>query len=110
LKSYRLLPRAETSLGEIFDWTIEAFGKDQAAAYVEDLIARCEALAQGTAVHSSCRDVFAPDLRGDLRFTRLGKHYILFQDTPREVIVVDIIHQRRDVTGVIAAIDTRGDG
>ncbi len=55
-------------------------------------------------MHKSCRDVFVPELRDDLRFTRCGQHYILFLDRQREVAVVDIIHQRRDLPGLIAGI------
>lgn len=59
----------------IGEWTVGQFGERQAEAYLEVLISQCNKIAGGLAHVQSCRDVFAPDLRDDLRFSRAGQHW-----------------------------------
>lgn len=99
MKSLNFSSRAIDSLDAISEWTLLTFGVSQAKVYHQNLLQRCYGLAEGIAPYQSCRDVFAPDLRDDLRFSRAGQHYVLFVETTQEVLVVDFIHQRRDVLG-----------
>ena len=46
-KPVRLTRAAETSLGEIADWTLETFGAAQALSYEAELLSRCDAIAGG---------------------------------------------------------------
>ena len=75
---WSLTKQAEASLLEIALWTVETFGPRQAAAYEEDLIAKCREIASGTAMTQGCRQLIDPDLAEDLRFTRSGQHFIVF--------------------------------
>jgi toxin ParE1/3/4 len=103
-KAWRLTRRAESSLVEIARWTQETFGPRQAEAYEADLIARCAGIASGEAPSQDCRRLIDPDLPQDLRFTRAGQHFIVFVETPDQVIVIDVLHSRSDLSRRLAAL------
>jgi toxin ParE1/3/4 len=98
-KTWYLLPRATAALEDIGAWTKDRFGERQADQYLEALIDRCSALADGTAQNRSCRDLVDGDVPEDYRFTRAGQHYVVFVETDAEVAVVDFVHQRMDLAG-----------
>ena len=102
--TWRLTRQAEASLTEIARWTHETFGPRQAAAYEEDLIARCVDIAGGTAISQGCRQLIDSALPEDLRFTRCGQHFIIFVETPEIVIVLDFLHSRTDLPGRLAEL------
>lgn len=96
-KPWRLTRGAEASLAEIARWTVETFGPRQAAAYEDDLIAVCIAIASGTALTQDCRRIVDPDLPEDLRFARAGQHFVIFIDGAEQVVIVDFLHVRSDL-------------
>lgn len=103
-RPWRLTRQAEASLVEIARWTLDTFGPRQAAAYEDDLIARCADIAAGTAQTQECRRLIAPDLPEDLRFTRSGQHVIVFIEDPVQIVIVDFLHIRSDLPGKLAAL------
>lgn len=105
-RPWRLTLQAEASLVEIARWTLETFGPRQAAAYEDDLIARCAEIAAGTAVSQDCRRLVAPDLPEDLRFTRSGQHFIVFVEDAAQVIIVDFLHSRADLPDKLANLSS----
>lgn len=107
-RPWRLTRQAEASLVEIALWTLETFGSRQASAYEEDLIAKCRDIAAGHVVTQSCRQLIDPDLAEDLRFARSGQHFIVFIEDTDQVIIVDILHSRSDLPGMLAALTSRG--
>ena len=98
-KAWRLSDRAYRSLAEISIWTYETFGARQADKYGDQLLRQVSAIAEGRSFSYHCRDVFAADLRSDLRFSRSGRHFIVFTETLDEVLIVDFIHQSADMGG-----------
>lgn len=96
-KSWRLTQQAELSLTEIARWTNETFGPRQAAAYEEDLIARCAAIASGAVISQDCRRLIDPALPEDLRVARAGQHFVIFVEDPQQVIIIDFLHSRSDL-------------
>ena len=50
----------------------------QADAYAEDLIEKCQALADGAAPSKDCRRLVDPSLPENLRYARSGQHYVVF--------------------------------
>ena len=108
-RPWRLTRQAETLLVEIALWTVETFGPRQAAAYEEDLIARCSEIADETAITQGCRQLIDPDLPEDLRFARAGQHFIVFIEDAAQVIIVDFLHARSDLPGKIAALSSAKD-
>ena len=109
-KPWRLTRAAQASLIDIARWTYETFGPRQAAAYEDDLIASCRGIAAGTAQTRDCRRLIDPDLPEDLRFTRCSQHFVVFVEEPEQVIIVDFLHGRSDLSGKLAALpDPRSD-
>lgn len=103
-RPWRLTRRAEAALAEIADWTLETFGPRQADAYEDDLIACCRDIAPGTAHTQDCRRLIDPDLPEDLRCARAGQHFIVFVDTPAQVIIIDFLHNRIDLPRRLKAL------
>ena len=103
LKPWRLTRQAEQSLIGIARWTFETFGPRQAAAYENDLIARCRGIAAGTVQSQDCRRLITPDLSEDLRFARAGQ-LIVFVENPEQVIIVDFLHSRSDLPRRLASL------
>ena len=107
-RPWRLTRQAEASLVNIALWTIETFGPRQAAAYEEDLIGRCIEIADGSAISQECRRLVDPELREDLRFTRAGRHFIVFVEDADQVTIVDFLHARSDLPRRLAALTDLG--
>ena len=107
-RPWRLTRQAEASLVNIALWTIETFGPRQAAAYEEDLIGRCIEIADGSAILQECRRLVDPELREDLRFTRAGRHFIVFVEDADQVTIVDFLHARSDLPRRLAALTDLG--
>ena len=103
-KPWRLTRAAEASLIEIAHWTLETFGPRQAAAYEEDLIARCEEIAAGVAMSQDCRRIIDPGLPEDLRFARCGQHFVIFVEEAEQVIIIDFLHARSDLPRRLEAL------
>ena len=107
-KPWRLTRRAEESLTDIARWTLETFGPRQAGTYEEELVSRCIAIADGTAISRGCRQLIDPALPEDLRFTRSGQHFIVFTEDANGVIIVYFLHSRSDLPRRLAALDEFG--
>lgn len=103
-KPWRLTRQAEASLTSIAQWTIKSFGPRQAEAYEDDLIERCRAIADGTAQSQSCRRIMDPDLPDDLRFTRIGQHFVVFVESAEAVVIIDFLHSRSDLPARLARL------
>ncbi len=101
-RSFRLTRRAEVSLVEIARWTVATFGPRQAELYETELLSRCEAIVNGQAHSRSCSILV--DDAADLRYLRAGEHFLVFLDSPEEVVIVDILHSRSDLPRHIAAL------
>lgn len=107
-KAWVLTRQAERSLAEIAAWTVETFGRRQAAAYGEDLIDGFQALADGTAPSRGCRHLVAADLPEDLRYARVGQHYVIFLGAEEPMVVVDFLHVRMNIPARLAALGAPG--
>jgi plasmid stabilization system protein ParE len=103
-KPWRLTRQAEASLVGIARWTLETFGPRQAAAYEDDLIARCDEIAAGTAPSQSCSRLADVEATEDLRFARAGQHFIVFVEDDQEVVITDFLHARSDLPRRLAGL------
>lgn len=106
-RSFRLTRHAEASLVEIARLTIETFGPRQAELYEAELLDRCDAIVQGRAYSRIC--AIPVDGAADLLFIRAGEHFLAFLDRPDEIIIVDILHARSDLTRHVAALKALND-
>lgn len=107
-KPWRLTRAAEAALTGIARWTYDSFGPRQAAAYEQDLIAQCHAIATGSAPSQSCRRLIDPDLPEGLQFSRCGQHFIIYIEDTEQVIIVDVLHSRTNLAGRLANVDLAG--
>ena len=98
-RGFVLSERAAQSFRAIGRYTRDRYGREQMRFYLDGLLMRCQAIAEGTAHHQSCRAIFADDLREDLRFARAGSHYVIYLETASEVVIVDFLHQSADIAG-----------
>ncbi|MFY0636906.1 type II toxin-antitoxin system RelE/ParE family toxin [Maricaulis maris] len=96
-RDWRLTPLAEQSLREIARWTIETFGQNQAAAYMNDLIARCSELANGQAFEQNCSQLVDSAMPEDMCFSRCGQHFIVFVRDSDFVTIIEILHARSNL-------------
>ena len=55
-----------------------------------------------------CRRLVDPELPGDLRFTRTGRHFIMFVVDAALVTIEDFLHARSDLPRRLAALADLG--
>jgi toxin ParE1/3/4 len=96
-KSWRVTQQAEQSLLDIAQWTVETFGPRQAQAYEQDILAKMDDIAAGVAHSQSCRTLIDGNLAEEIRFTRVGGHYLIYAEYPSSFILIDLLHQRVDL-------------
>lgn len=89
MSTYRLGPKGASDLAEIFDYTVDIWGEQQAENYVDEL-ARCfQMLADSPGLGRPC-DLIFPGIR---RFEQ-GKHVIFYKRDRNGIIISRILHQR----------------
>ena len=104
MKDWVLTLQAESSLIEIADWTIQTFGARQAEIYRDELIECCEKIAKNRTVSQSCSILTDLQPNEDLRFTRSGKHYVVYIEKDDLVVVVDFLHSSADLEKHLARL------
>jgi toxin ParE1/3/4 len=90
LSTYRLGPKGVSDLGEIFDYTVDTWGEEQAENYLDEL-ARCfHRLADSPGLGRACDRIY-PGIR---RFEQ-GKHVIFYKPERHGIVISRILHQKR---------------
>lgn len=84
-------PAAATDLNDIWDYTVERWGVDQADHYTDDIRDTCISLARGEK-HGRTVDV----REGYLKHS-VGKHFVFFRPTDTGIEVIRVLHQSMDV-------------
>ena len=74
----------------------------EALAYEGELIARCQAIADGRATSRDC-SILVDGAGAGLRFTRAGEHFVIVAED--EVVIVEFLHYRSDLPTRIAAVE-----
>lgn len=82
-------PAAEADIGEIWDYSAERWGSDQADSYIDAIRDACHALARGT---MQGRPSVLPGFQKCL----CGSHVVYFLDHAGHLDVIRILHQRQD--------------
>ena len=108
MKPFRLTPQAEARLTDIAFWTVSQFGVDQARRYERELTDRLKALASGNPPHGRSCGLLVPDKDSDdLYYYRQGRHYIVYRDTPSQLIVIDFVHGSRNLPKILEDLANR---
>ena len=87
-----LRPRARRDLANIWLYTADKWGTDQADAYVGSIYAEMERILAFP--QSGSRVVGLPN---DYRKIRAGSHRAIYRWTETELIIVRVLHAREDV-------------
>lgn len=93
----RVTITAERRLRAVAQWTRDRWGPAQAVAYVGDLRAAFERIAEGTLRGRDARAAWGEGVRAGLLFAKVGSHIVLFRERPGEVEVVDVLHEAMDL-------------
>ena len=86
-----LTPAARADLSDIWAYTADRWGIDQAETYIRAIMATCTALADARAQSRP-----ADHIRPGLRKIASGRHMIYLRGTS-PVTILRILHQRMDV-------------
>lgn len=88
---YFLTPAAQADLSDIWDFTSERWGQDQAERYVLQIRTAASDLAHGRKPSRS-----AADIRSDYRKCLVGSHVVYFRDANDGIAIIRILHQSMD--------------
>jgi toxin ParE1/3/4 len=92
MSAYRISPRAERDLEEIWLYTEGRWSAAQADRYAGALIDMIEALAADPGLGRKIDDV-----RPGYRKQAAGSHFIFYRQAPPGIEVIRILHQRMNV-------------
>ena len=90
-RPYRLSPRAETDLEEIWLYTFEHWSAEQADRYQHLIMAAIEGLANGRKTGRQVR------VREAYYKYPVGSHVVFYRQSDSNLDVIRILHQRMDV-------------
>lgn len=98
MASYRLHRETERRLEEIWDYTFENWGREQAGQYLLQIEAVCERLAKrpDTGIAWTLTDV------EDVRFERVNRHLIFYVRDEPGIVVLTVLHERIDLPSRLA--------
>lgn len=91
MSRYTLSPRAQEDLSEIWDYSVERWGVDQADAYLRLLQRAIEAVAADPRRGASCEEA-----RAGYRKYPAGSHILLFRQSLAGIDIVRILHGPMD--------------
>ncbi len=91
MSGYRVPPRAQADLEDIWDCTVDRWGGGQAERYVRDIYLAVESLVATPGLARSCDDI----RRGYWKYP-VGSHMIFFTRYSYRIDVVRILHSRMD--------------
>ena len=90
---YRLTPKAQDDLSEIWDRTNEKWGREQAERYLRDIQRAVERFAQSPSLARR-----SDDIRPGYRRFRVGAHVVFFRQGEEAIEIVRILHGHMDFT------------
>jgi toxin ParE1/3/4 len=92
MSAYRLRPRAEADLAEIWRFTADRWDSVQADRYVLAIIGVLDAIGASPAIGQTCDEV-----REGYRRHPAGSHVVFYRIESDHVDVVRILHGRMDI-------------
>ena len=95
-KIYRLTEAAATDLENIMEWTLQAFGSDQAGHYAQSLSACLNRIASRPGLGAAIDHI-----RPGYRRIRHQSHAVFYCECEWGVLIVRILHQRMDVESAL---------
>ena len=90
--TYRLRPKALQDLEDIWNYSAETWGIDQAEAYIRDLDQAFALLANHPGLGVRCDDI-----REGYRKHHIGRHFVFYMELAGYIDIVRILHDRMDI-------------
>ena len=84
---------AQIRLGEIWDYTFEHWGEEQADKYLRELGACMAGLTSQRHLWRSVRDKRLPAVF----FVRYRHHFIFFRQIQAQIAIISILHENMDI-------------
>jgi toxin ParE1/3/4 len=88
---YVLRPRAQRDIEEIWDYSAQNWGVDQAETYIRRIQLAVTRLADDPRLGRKCDDI-----RAGYRKYRAGSHFVFYLSTGDGIDVVRILHESMD--------------
>lgn len=98
MASYRLHREAERRLQEIWDYTFENWGREQASQYLLEIEAVCEALGNRP---EAGRDRSLTVIEG-VKFEQVNRRSIFCVVNDPEIVILTVLHERMDLPARLA--------
>jgi len=92
MKQYKLLPAAETDLENIWHYTAETWGTEQANSYIDNMDGAFQLLADSPLI---CRERW--ELSPPVRIHNHEKHLIVYLAKKAEIHIVRVLHESMDI-------------
>ena len=92
MSRYLLSPAAQVDLEQIWDFTHDRWGVDQAEEYLRELQRAIERAAANPLIGRACDEI-----RPGYRKLAAGSHVLFYRLTAEGIVVVRVLHQRMDV-------------
>ena len=90
MKAIAFSPAAETDIDDIWDYSADNWGPDQADRYTDEIRDACHALASGR------KQGRVVNVRPGYLKTLTGSHVIYFRDQGDRLEIVRVLHSRQD--------------
>jgi toxin ParE1/3/4 len=100
LSGFRVTPRAQQDLEDIWRYSAETWSLDQADAYFDSLIQTIDTLVAMPLLARE-RSEFAPPVR----IHPTGRHLIIYRIEPDGLLIIRVLGGRQDWQTVLARID-----
>ena len=84
---------AARRMGEIWDYTVEKWGEEQADRYLRTMAACIQALPDNRSEWKSVRDRRLPGVF----CVRCGHHFLFFREIENQIAVISILHESMDI-------------
>jgi toxin ParE1/3/4 len=91
MRRFRLSPRAQADIDEIWEYTESRWGIDQAEAYLRQIEAAIRFITADPQRGRSC-----DELRTGYRKHAVGEHIIFYRTLSDDIDIVRILHRRMD--------------
>jgi toxin ParE1/3/4 len=88
---FLLSPRSQIDLDEIWDYTVDRWGSDQAETYTRQLWKDISTVADRPTLGREC-----PEVRPGYRMYPSGSHVLFYRHTADGIDIVRILHERMD--------------
>jgi toxin ParE1/3/4 len=92
MKKLIFSPKATVDIDQIYDYTDEKWGHEQAEGYVFAIPDSCQALVEGIA-----RGRKVSGIKPDYLALASGSHFIIYKDGVQTVTIIRILHRRMNI-------------